>query len=150
MTTLYQSGTPKMGWPVFDAIYPNAKAMKIASDNILIGSFVLVKYSDNVIAQNRRLELDGGAEPDPNNNDEKEYKENLIEDGGISKDRIVYQKQTIQGEDGTYSPIYTEICRLNEAGVAAAYQQIKDEFMGQPGAWLSQLHWNDTNLLEEE
>ena len=137
----YQVAKPKLVWPIFDAIYDNKSALDI-NDSVLIGRFVLVKYSNEVIDQARRLELETGAAL-PETDNEIQYMQNFHIDGGkISKDRIVYQKQAIVLGDNTYAADYVEICYLNEAG-ADQYKQIEQDLLRQ---WA----WDDTYLWEEK
>jgi hypothetical protein len=99
----YEISIPNLVWPVLDAVYNNLSELQAATnDSILIGRFVFVKYSDEIIPLDRCIEMEqalrnaGGTANDikkvAQNDNETQYLENFVKDGCISKDRIVYQK----------------------------------------------------------
>jgi hypothetical protein len=48
---------PKLVWPIFDAIKNNAQELD-PTDSILIGRYVLVKYSDKVFTHEERVAIE--------------------------------------------------------------------------------------------
>ena len=131
---------PNLVWPIFDAIYDNAASLN-AMDSILIGRFVLIKYSNKAFPYDERKKIEA-YDSSPSDTDEAQYYENYLKDGRVSKDRVVYQKQAIKQANGQYVPQYIEICCLNEAGIDAI-EQIETNIK-------KQVSWDDTYLTEED
>ena len=131
----YPISKPNLVWPIFDAIYDNAASLD-ATDSILIGRFVLVKYSNQAFPYEIRQAIE--QEGPSSDSDQQAYYNNYIIDGKQSKDRVIYQKQAIKQENGQYIPQYIEISCLNEAGLDAI-KQVENSIQ-------EQMSWNDTYL----
>ncbi len=132
----YPISKPNLVWPIFDAIYPNAASLN-ATDSILIGRFVLIKYSNKAFPYEIRKIIEA-YDSLPSDPDEAQYYENYLKDDRMSKDRVIYQKQAVKQANGQYIPQYIEICRLNEVGIDAI-EQVETNIQ-------KQVSWNDTYL----
>ena len=103
MSNIYTGNQyPKSSF-VFDKIYNNFTEARDSVDNdgILLGRYILIKYCDDTLPQDRRLSLQSGDEP--KNEQEKLYKENYNIDQAPN-DRKVYRK-AYNGEGFYYQEI---------------------------------------------
>lgn len=116
----------------FDKVYENAAdaRTKAATDGVLIGRYILIKYCDTAFDQNTRTHLDAVAKGAIRISgrtytaEENNYISNCSKDLGVSKDRHVYRKEYIGG-----SYVYKEIAQLNStlSNTAITVLGVKDQ-----------------------
>lgn len=123
----------RIQWPIFDRIYKSkAEAIsQIAIDNILIGRFVLIAYTDDELPFEERNRIEKIALSTPSldeySDTSEEYLYYYLQDKPSnwlsstttwpSKDRTLLQKVAEKQPDGSYIVSYQETTSLRDLGL---------------------------------